>query len=256
MSNLEIHQFAYGADNYGVLLHDSESGETACIDVGDADATLRALADHGWSLTHLLITHHHADHTAGLVEVKSQTGCQVWGPELSASSVKGFDHLVKQDSQIAFASRIISVLQTPGHTLDMVNYYVERDALVFTGDTLFSMGCGRLFEGDAEMMLQSLKKLKALPAETWIYCAHEYTATNAQFAQDVDPDNFALRSRAEEVNQLRKQKKPTIPVLLSQELATNPFLRTDNPELRSALGMVDDSEVAVLASLREKRNQY
>ncbi|MFT4730905.1 MAG: hydroxyacylglutathione hydrolase [Granulosicoccus sp.] len=256
MSALECVQFSYGSDNYGVLLHDSASGDTACIDAGDADAALQALEAKGWSLTHLLITHHHADHTAGLAAIKAKTGCYVIGPELLSKSIVGLDTNVSGGSEFTFANRAVSVLHTPGHTKDMVNYYFADDKLVFTGDTLFSMGCGRLFEGDAAMMHGSVSKLNALPDDTLVYCAHEYTATNARFALDVDPDNSVLQQRAEEVVQLRSKNLATVPSLLGLEKQTNPFLRTSDAGIRETLGMADADDVAVFAELRERRNQY
>jgi hydroxyacylglutathione hydrolase len=256
MSTLECVQFPYGSDNYGVLLHDSASGETACIDAGDADATLQVLEANGWSLTHLLITHHHGDHTAGLATIKAKTGCHVIGPAPLSQPIAGLDANVSDGSEFTFANRVVSVLHTPGHTTDMVNYYFADDKLVFTGDTLFSMGCGRLFEGDAAMMLGSVGKLSALPDDTLVYCAHEYTATNARFALDVDPDNTALQRRAEEVTQLRSKNLATVPSLLGLEKQTNPFLRTSVAGIRETLGMADADDVAVFAALRERRNQY
>jgi hydroxyacylglutathione hydrolase len=256
MSTLECVQFPYGSDNYGVLLHDTTSGETACIDAGDADAVLQALEAKGWSLTHLLITHHHGDHTAGLAAIKAKTGCHVIGPEPLSKPIEGLDANVSDGSEFTFANRVVSVLHTPGHTTDMVNYYFADDKLVFTGDTLFSMGCGRLFEGDAAMMLDSVAKLNALPDDTLVYCAHEYTATNARFALAVDPNNAVLQQRSDEVTELRSKNIATVPSLLGLEKQTNPFLRTSDAGIRETLGMVDASNVAVFAELRERRNQY
>ena len=256
MAKLSCFQFPYGSDNYGVLLHDAESGDTACIDAGDAEAALEALASNGWTLTDLLITHHHGDHTAGLKTLKDQSGCKVIGPETVGTTIEGIDEHVSDGSTFEFAGRTVKVLHTPGHTRDMVNYYFADDKLVFTGDTLFSMGCGRLFEGDAAMMLDSVNKLKALPDDTLVYCAHEYTATNARFAQAVDPDNEALKARAEEVTSLRAESKPTVPTLLSLEKATNPFLRVDDGGIRRKLQMENADNAAVFAELRERRNQY
>lgn len=256
MARLACYQFPYGSDNYGVLVHDAHSGMTACIDAGDSDAALKALESQGWSLSHLLITHHHGDHTAGLMAIKSATGCQVLGPKPLSAPIEGLDVEMVDGDEFAFAGRSVQVLHTPGHTLDMINFYIADDKLVFTGDTLFSMGCGRLFEGDAGMMLNSINKLMALPGETLVYCAHEYTATNARFAQDVDPDNAALADRVAEVTRLREAGEPTVPTRLSVELQTNPFLRTADEGIRRTLGMSDASDVAVFAELRERRNQY
>lgn len=256
MQALECYQFPYGADNYGVLVHDSSSGQTACIDAGDAQSVLNALSAKGWALSHLLITHHHADHTAGLQQVKDQTSCRVFGPEPVSGAIAGLDVKLGDGGQLDFAGRQISVLHTPGHTLDMINYHFPEDKLVFTGDTLFSMGCGRLFEGDASMMLASIGKLAQLPDDTLMYCAHEYTATNARFAQDVDPHNTELERRVAEVSRLSKASLPTVPSLLSVEKKTNPFLRVSDKGIRMQLGMPDAESVEVFAELRERRNQY
>ena len=256
MSTLECVQFPYGSVNYGVLLHDSDSGETACVDAGDADAALQALEENGWSLTHLLITHHRGDHTAGLEAIKAKTDCQVIGPEQLSKPIAGLDTTVSDGSEFTFANRVVKVLHTPGHTTDMMNYFFADDKLVFTGDTLFSMGCGRLFEGDAPMMLESISKLAALPDDTLVFCAHEYSATNARFALDVDPENTALQQRAKVVTQLRSENRATVPSLLKLEKQTNPFLRTDDAGIRATLSMADADDVAVFAELRERRNQY
>lgn len=256
MAALECVQFTYGSDNYGVLLHDATTGQTACVDAGDAQATLNALSARGWTLSHLLITHHHGDHTAGLIQIKQATQCLVIGPEPVSQSIAGIDTHVSDGDQFVFAERQVGVLHTPGHTTDMINFHFPDDKLVFTGDTLFSMGCGRLFEGDAAMMLASINKLKALPADTTVYCAHEYTATNAQFALAVDPDNPELQKRADEVVELRAAGLPTVPTLLKLELQTNPFLRVSDSGIRQTLNMVDSTDSAVFAELRERRNQY
>ncbi|MFK8077920.1 MAG: hydroxyacylglutathione hydrolase [Granulosicoccus sp.] len=256
MAALECIQFPYGSDNYGVLVHDKDTGQSACIDAGDAQAALSTLSTQGWTLSHLLITHHHGDHTAGLMDIKKATGCTVVGPDALSAPITGIDKHVSDNSEFEFANRTVKVLHTPGHTTDMMNFYFAEDNLVFTGDTLFSMGCGRLFEGDAAMMLNSINKLKALPDNTMVYCAHEYTATNARFALDVDPDNSALKTRATEVTSLRNDGKATVPSLLGLERQTNPFLRTDNPDLAASLSMSGADEVAIFAELRERRNQY
>lgn len=256
MSALECFQYPYGSDNYGVLIHDADSGQTASVDAGDEKATLAALNEKGWTLSHLLITHHHGDHTAGLKDIKNATGCQVLGPVERSKPIGGVDQALADGDSFEFAGRKVSVIHTPGHTKDMINFHFAEDKLVFTGDTLFSMGCGRLFEGDAAMMLNSVNKLLALPDDTWMYCAHEYTATNARFAQAVDPTNSDVESRAKEVEQLRSEDKPTVPSLLSLEKRTNPFLRVKDKAIRETLNLLDADDVAVFAELRERRNQY
>ena len=225
---LEFHQFPYGSDNYGVLVHDGESGETAAVDAGDAAAYLGALQSKGWTLTQIWVPHHHADHVAGLSALKKETGAEVYGP--AKSDIPDVDHKLSEGDQVKFAGRSVAVLETPGHTLDMINFHLKDDSVIFTGDTLFAMGCGRLFEGDAHMMWDSLAKFDALPDGTVVYCSHEYTMANAAFALSVEPENVDLVTRAKEVEELRSEGKATVPTTLGQERATNPFLRAGSVE--------------------------
>ena len=253
---LEIHQFPYGDDNYGVLLHCHNSGETAMVDAGDADAGEQALARTGWSLSQIWITHHHDDHTAGLAALKAAHNAHVIGPATGGKPVAGVDQQVDESAHFAFASREVRVLTTPGHTLDMTNFYLPSEKLLFTGDTLFAMGCGRLFEGDAPMMWASLNKLMALPDDTTIYCSHEYTVGNATFALSVDPNNQTLIDRAQQVTDLRIAGEPTVPTIMSLEKATNPFLRTGDRGIRSILEMPNDSDAAVFAEIRRRKDNF
>lgn len=249
---LDLYQFDYDSDNYAVLLHDANTGETACLDVGDGDAVMAALAKKGWSLSQLWITHHHGDHVAGLAQVKAATGCKVVGP----AGIAGIDQVLAGGDSFDFAGRSISVIHTPGHTMDMLNYHVASDKLVFTGDTLFVMGCGRLFEGSAAQMWDSMQKLKALPPDTLIYCGHEYTLANAAFAVSVDPENEALKNRAELVKNQRDQGLATVPTRLDIELATNPFLRPDDRGIRAHLGMDGASDVEVFTEIRRRKDNF
>ena len=251
--SLKIHQFPYGGDNYGVLLHDAASGQTACIDPGDAAATFAALDQTGWTLSHIWITHHHGDHTAGLVEVKSATGAQVIGPK---GKISGIDTHLSQGDSFEFAGQSVDVIETPGHTLDMINFYLAGEKLAFTGDTLFALGCGRVFEGTPPQMWDSLQKLANLPDETVIYCSHEYTAANAAFALSVDPENDALKTRADQITDLRAAGKPTIPTDLALEKATNPFLRPHDPAIRAHLGMQTASDTEVFTEIRARKDRF
>jgi hydroxyacylglutathione hydrolase len=251
--SLKIHQFPYGGDNYGVLLHDAASGQTACIDPGDAAATFAALDQTGWTLSHIWITHHHGDHTAGLVEVKSASGAQVIGPK---GKISGIDKHLSQGDSFEFAGQSVDVIETPGHTLDMINFYLAGEKLAFTGDTLFALGCGRVFEGTPPQMWDSLQKLANLPDETVIYCSHEYTAANAAFALSVDPENDALKTRADQITDLRAAGKPTIPTDLALEKATNPFLRPHDPAIRAHLGMQTASDTEVFTEIRARKDRF
>ena len=248
---LAIHQFGYNDDNYGVLLHDAERGETALIDAGDATAAEDALDDCGWELTQIWITHHHGDHTAGLAALAGD-GVETFGP----AGVVGVDTVLDGGDSFAFAGRAVEVISTPGHTLAMLNYHLPSEKLVFTGDTLFAMGCGRLFEGDAAMMWHSLGKLMALADDTVVYCGHEYTAANAAFALSVDPENAALRRRAEAVAELRAADQPTVPTLMALEKATNPFLRAADPDIRAVLDMKTAGDADVFAEIRRRKDSF
>ncbi|MEM9583251.1 MAG: hydroxyacylglutathione hydrolase [Pseudomonadota bacterium] len=250
--DLQFHQFTYNSDNYGVLVHDPSSGATACVDAGDGQAVLTALKDTGWSLTHLWITHHHWDHTDGLAEVKTATGCHVIGPD----GIAGIDQILRGGDSFDFAGHRVDLIHTPGHTLDMLNFYIADAQTVFTGDTLFVMGCGRLFEGDGPMMWHSMQKLKALPPETVIYCAHEYTLASLDFALSIDPDNAALLVQADRVRARRAKGEATVPTDLATELATNPFLRPGDPAIRATLGMQTASDAEVFTEIRARKDSF
>ncbi len=253
--SLKIHQFPYLSDNYGVLLHDPSSNTTACVDAGDAEAAIKALEQQNWTLDLLLITHHHADHTAGLEQIKQKTGARVIGPKAGASAaIAGIDQEVQDGDSFQLGKSEVQVIHTPGHTLDMMNYYLPQDGVLFSGDTLFTMGCGRLFEGTAANMLDSLNRLKQLPQQTTIYCSHEYTLHNGGFALSVDPDNIELQVRVAAAEELRANNLPTVPSTMAEELATNPFLRADDEAIRKTLGMEGADDLAVFTELRERRN--
>lgn len=252
MSNLEYFQYAYMSDNYGVLVHSPQTGETASIDCGDANAAINALNQKGWQLTQIFATHHHADHVAGLKELKDKYSCEVYGP----AGISGVDKAVEDGSSFRFADTEVQTLHTPGHTKDMINYYLPAEKTVFTGDTLFSLGCGKLFEGDAPMMWNSLSKLIKLPQDTIVYSSHEYTEANAAFAITVDPDNEALLKRVETIKQLRAKGEPTVPSTMAEELATNPFLRPGDKKIRQHLGMNDATDTEVFAEIRHRKDNF
>lgn len=252
---IEIRQFSCLNDNYGLLIHDPESGTTIAVDVPDAAPYLSVLNETNWTLTDILITHHHWDHVQGLTELREKTGARVTGPERSRTKIVGMDKTVEDGDDIFAGPFEIKAISTPGHTLDQISWYIPALKLAHTGDTLFSLGCGRVFEGDLEMMWASLSKLvRLLPAETIIYCGHEYTQANARFALAIDPDNTALQTRAEEVEALRADGKPTLPTTMAQELATNPFLRVDDARVRQALGMSGASAADVFAEIRTRKD--
>jgi len=255
-TNVEIRQFPCLSDNYGVLIHDPDSGTTIAIDVPDAAPYLAVLKETGWKLTDILITHHHWDHVQGLSELKEKTLAKVTGPERSREVISGLDRTVEDGDDILAGPFEIKAIATPGHTLDQISWYIPALKVAHTGDTLFSLGCGRVFEGDMEMMWASLARLiRQLPSETTIYCGHEYTAANARFALTIDPENEALKKRAAEVDSLRAAGKPTLPTTMGQELATNPFLRANDAGIRKNLGMQDASDAEIFAEIRTRKDK-
>ncbi len=254
MTKLQFHQFPCLSDNYGVLVHSPETGETASIDAPDAEAVAHALAENGWSLSHIFTTHHHHDHTGGNLALKEKTGATIYGPKAEAAKIPGIDQALGEGDTFTFAGHEVRVLETPGHTAGHISYWIPDAKVAFVGDTLFAMGCGRLFEGTPAMMWQSLQKLIALPRDTTVYCGHEYTQSNASFSLTIEPDNAALQKRVEDVAALRAAGKPTLPTTISLELATNPFLRPQEKGIRTTLGMTDATDAEVFAEIRERKN--
>jgi hydroxyacylglutathione hydrolase len=255
MPKLEIEQFPCLSDNFGVLIHDGSANLTASIDAPDAAAVTRALAAKGWHLSHILTTHHHADHTGGNLALKAETGCKIIGPRGEKGKVPGIDEAVGQGDTVRFGAFELRVLETPGHTAGHITYWCPEANVAFVGDTLFAIGCGRVIEGTPEMMWQSLQKLMALPKETAVYCGHEYTQANARFALTIEPENAALKARAKEVDQLRAAGKPTLPTRIDLELETNPFLRPEVAAIQQRLGMVGRPAWQIFAEIRERKNR-
>ena len=256
MSRLEIYQFPTRSDNYGVLIHEPATGATASIDAPDADELLAALHKKGWTLSHILTTHHHHDHTAGNAAVKQTTGCTIVGPAKEASSIPGIDVEAKEGDTVEIGNARARVIETPGHTKGHVSYYFPDDDVVFVGDTLFSVGCGKLLEGDAKTMWSSLTKLAGLPPKTKLYCGHEYTNNNCRFALTVEPENDALRVRAAEAADLAEAGKPALPSSIAQELATNPFLRPSSPDIQKRLGMEGQELWKVFGEIRRRKDRF
>ena len=252
----QIEQFICRTDNYGVLVHDPDSGRTVAIDAPDAPPIEAALARRGWSLTDILVTHKHADHIEGLAPLKRAHGCTVAGPRAEAVQIGLLDVELSEGDRYAVGNLEFEVIATPGHTLGGVAYHCPRASAVFAGDTLFSLGCGRLLEGTAAQMHRSLQKLAALSPDLLIYCGHDYTRANADFAVSIDPDNAALRRRAAEVAELTAHGHATVPVFLGTELANNPFLRVDDPDIRARLDMKPDDSVSVFAELRARKDRF
>jgi len=243
-------------DNFGVLLHDPERGATAAIDAPEASAVAAALQATGWKLTDILVTHHHGDHTGGIEELKSRYRCRVVAPLAEANSIPGVDQTVREGDTVRVGALEGRVIETPGHTAGHISYHFAADRFAFVGDTLFSIGCGRVIEGNPEMMWQSLLKLRALPDDTRVFCGHEYTAANIAFAKTIEPANATLTEREKEVSELLAAQKPTIPCYLGEEKAANPFLRADVPEVARAVGLAGQPAWKVFAEIRERKNRF
>lgn len=243
-------------DNYAVLLHDPVTEATAVVDAPEVAPILDALGREGWTLTHILVTHHHGDHVAGVETLKTRFGATVVGPKAEAATIPGIDVAVVDGDPVAVGALVGRVMETPGHTAGHVVYLFEQERLLFCGDTLFVMGCGRPMECDPPVLWRSLQRLKALPDDLLVFCGHEYTVANARFALSVDPENGALRGRYAEAERARREGKPTIPALLGDERLTNPFLRADDPAMAERLGLGQSDPAAVFTELRALKNVF
>lgn len=229
-SPLEIHMFPCLWDNYGFLIHNPDTGETACIDTPEVDKIVAALEEKNWTLTHIWNTHHHPDHAGGNLKLKELYNVQIIGCEADKKRLPGLDLGVSDGEKFSFGSHEVLVMETPGHTIGHIIYYIPSAKAAFVGDTIFALGCGRLFEGTANQMFDSMAKIAALPDDTALYCAHEYTLSNGKFALTVDPDNQALIDYMDEAKSKRENDLPTVPTSVAAEKAANPFLRAESPE--------------------------
>jgi len=253
---LEILQIPVLTDNYIYLVHEPNGWATAAIDPALAGPVLKALDEKGWKLTHILNTHHHGDHVGGNLELKRKTGCAIVGVARDKERIPGIDVEVSEGDIIGLGHAEAQVLDVPGHTSGHIAFWFKEENALFCGDTLFGLGCGRLFEGHAQEMWASLEKIRALPAATQVYCAHEYTEANGRFALTVEPENPALTARIAQVKILRGQGLPTVPTLLSDELATNPFLRPESPSIRRRLHMDKAENWRVFGQTRHLKDGF
>src|SRR4051794_13472687 len=243
-------------DNYGVLVHDPATGATAAIDAPEAAPVEAALKATGWKLTDILVTHHHADHTGGIAELKGRHKCRVVAPKAEAGKIPLVDETVREGDKVSVGNLAANVIETPGHTAGHITFWFHGDKLAFAGDTLFSIGCGRVIEGTPEMMWTSLKKLRDLPGDTKVYCGHEYTLANIKFAQAIEPDNGALKARATEAEKQIADGQWTIPTTIDQEKAANPFLRADVPAVAAAVGLAGKPAAEVFTEIRARKNKF
>lgn len=257
MGDIVIEQINVLSDNYIYLVHDVITGATAAIDPAEAAPVLSILETRGWTLSHIFNTHHHNDHTGGNLELKEATGAMVVGARRDAERIPGLDLPVDHGDTIVMGHVPVSVIATPGHTSGHLSYWIDDCRALFCGDTLFSLGCGRLFEGTPAQMWASLRALRDLPADTQIYCAHEYTAANGRFARLVEQNNPALQAYLQQVDHLRADNRPTIPSTLAVEKAANPFLRADIDTVAQAVGMAPGTDpVHVFAELRHRKDVF
>ena len=254
---LEIIQLPVLTDNYIYLLHDSISGETAAVDPAVSEPVIEALHQRNWQLDYIFNTHHHSDHVGGNLQLKQLTDCKIVGLAADQNRIPGIDITVSDGETVTLGHHRFQIIATPGHTTGHIVYYCADSEALFCGDTLFSLGCGRLFEGSAEQMWQSLQKLKSLPGSTRIYCAHEYTEANGRFALSVEADNPDLQERIAQVAELRRHNRSTLPSTIALELATNPFLREHSASLRQSIGAAtNESPVNVFAKVRSLKDQF
>src|SRR5471032_1239687 len=251
----EIRLFPCLSDNFGYLIHDPETKATASVDAPEAGPIIQALEREGWTLTDILVTHHHGDHVGGIAELKQKYSCRVVAPHDKSTKIADADLRAGQSDVVKVGGLLARVLETPGHTLDHISYVFDSEKALFAADTLFSIGCGRVFEGNYPMMWDSLLKLRALPDDFRLYCGHEYTAANIKFALTVEPDNADLKARAEQVKRLRAEDKPTVPTLLGEEKKANVFLRADEPSVAASVRMKGRSAAEVFTELRERKNK-
>ncbi len=243
-------------DNYAFLIHSGETGETAVVDVPEAGPIRDALQERGWSLSHIFITHHHADHIDGVGPLRKETGAQVIGAKADAHRLPDLDMAVSDRDIFTFAGHDVHVHDVSGHTVGHIAYHIPDASAAFTADSLMALGCGRVFEGTFDQMWRSLSKLAALPEDTVIYSGHEYTASNARFALTIEPGNDALRKRAQQVKKARADGQPTVPSTLAEERATNPFLRAHLKEVKAAINMPHASDSECFAEIRQRKDRF
>jgi hydroxyacylglutathione hydrolase len=242
-------------DNYLWLAHDPSTGETAVVDPGAQAPVEDALAAEGWHLSHILNTHHHFDHVGANVALKARWGCTIIGPRADAARIPGLDIAVGESDIVKLGTHEAQVFDVPGHTRGHIAFWFEADALAFVGDTLFAAGCGRMFEGSPGQFWSSLSRLRALPPDTLVYCAHEYTSSNLRFALSVDPGP-AVEERAAHVAAARARGEPTVPSRIADERATNPFFKADHPAMATRLGLRGASPERVFAELRSRKDSF
>ena len=253
---LEILQIPVLSDNYVYLVREPQSGAVGVVDPAVPEPVLQEADRLGWTITHILNTHHHGDHVGGNRKIKAATGCTIVGPRADAGRIPGIDIQVGDGDTYEFGAAKATVFDVPGHTRGHIAFWFADSHALFCGDTLFALGCGRMFEGNPQQFWTSLSKLRALPDETRVYCAHEYTQANARFALSVDSGNAALVDRSKRIDEARARNEPTVPSLLGEEKATNPFLRVDDATLAANVGLAGGDPVTVFAEVRARKDSF
>lgn len=252
---LTIHQFSCLNDNYGYLVHDEASQQTIAIDTPDAGAYLDAAVKRNWQISAIWNTHWHPDHAGGNLAIQNETGCEIIGPAGEADKIPGLQRAVSGGDSVMIGAWRADIIDVPGHTLGHIAFHLPDAGIAFVGDAVFALGCGRVFEGTPEMMWNSLSRIKALPSETVLYCAHEYTQANARFCETIDPENTELAAYISEIDAKRARNEKTVPMRLSRELITNPFLRADDPGLQAKMGHAGDP-VGTFAEIRGRKDRF
>ena len=252
---LEIIRIPVLNDNYVWLAH-APDGNTAVIDPAVSMPVIQELKKRHWQLTYILNTHHHNDHTGANLELKKTTKCTIIGPKADIDRIPGIDIALVDGDHFMLGKEKAQIFDVPGHTKGHIAFYFFNSNSLFCGDTLFALGCGRVFEGTMEQMWHSLSKFKKLPRQTNVYCAHEYTQANGIFALTVEPNNIKLKLRMDEVNNKRKNQIPTVPSTLGEEFDTNPFLRPDSTEIQETLSLMDAPLSEIFAKTRYLKDNF
>ena len=250
---LHVHQFPCLSDNYGYLLHNSVTGETAAIDTPDAAEYLEQAEAKGWTITHIWNTHWHPDHAGGNAEIVQKTGATIYAPK-EVEQISKIDHVVAHGDTVTLGEHTAQVIDVSGHTNGHVAFHIVEEGIAFVGAAVFALGCGRMFEGEPKQFWNSLDRIRRMPTATTLYCAHEYTAANAKFALHADPENEELKAYAAEIDAKRAKGEWTVPTVLSRELATNPFLRADDPAIIAKWGGSAPHET--FAALRAGKDNF
>jgi len=244
------------SDNYAYILRCNETGATAVVDVPDAAPIQAALTAKGWDLDYILITHHHFDHIDGVADLRGATNAQVIGAQADIHRLPPLDRAISDGDTFKLGNSTADIIDVSGHTIGHIAFWFRKDKSVFSADSLMALGCGRLFEGTQPMMWDTMQKFIAMPADTLVYSGHEYTASNAKFALTIEPNNPDLIARVDDIARTRERGEFTVPASIGLELATNPFMRANNPVVKAAIGMTDATDAASFGEIRSRKDNF